>query len=145
MKRNARAEPQPAVSPSQIHYIIITSLLLIQGISVFLSFDYLDNHSSDRLHTWRVYCWGPREVQCQVWSCLDERFSGKREPSPCRAWESPTRTIYVRMHKFKWQVKHYMSTRSQAIGPFWTGSSWTGTALLFTNWLWAHCVMWTEG
>ncbi len=48
-----------------------------ESLSICLSFDYLDNPSSDGLHIWRVYCWGPKEVQCQVWSCLEERFSRK--------------------------------------------------------------------
>ncbi len=43
-------------------------------LSVCLSVVYPDNRSPDWLHTRRVYCWGPKEEQCWVWSCLDERF-----------------------------------------------------------------------
>lgn len=34
-------------------------------LSEGLSFDFLHNCSSDRLHSWQVHCWGPKEVQ--VW------------------------------------------------------------------------------
>ncbi len=47
-----------------------------------LSFNYLDKPSSDRLHTWRVYCLWPTEVRCRVWSCLDEQFSRKQYLRP---------------------------------------------------------------
>jgi len=39
---------------------------IIGGISVCMSFDLLVKRSSDRLHTWWVYCWGLKEVQCRV-------------------------------------------------------------------------------
>lgn len=38
---------------------------------------FLDNCSSDWLHIWQDYCWGNKEVQWQMWSCLGERFSRK--------------------------------------------------------------------
>ncbi len=59
----------------EVQYILY--LTKMEGVSVCLSFDYLNNCSSNRLHTWRVYCWGPKEVQCRVWSCLDKQFSRK--------------------------------------------------------------------
>ncbi len=52
-------------------------------LSVCLSFDYLVNRSSD----W-VYCWGPNELQCQVWSCLDEWFSRKLQAATPEATQS---------------------------------------------------------
>ncbi len=48
-----------------------------KSLSVCLFFNYLDNLSSDLLHTWWVFCWRPKEVQWRVWSCLGERFSRK--------------------------------------------------------------------
>ncbi len=43
-------------------------LTKMEGVSVCLSFDYLDNRSSDRLYTWWVYCWG----SALVWSTQEE-------------------------------------------------------------------------
>ncbi len=48
-------------------------------------------HSID---TWWVYCWGPTEVQCGVWSCLDERFSRK-----LRAAEQSARSKWTRFQR----------------------------------------------
>ncbi len=45
----------------------------MEGASVCVSFDYLDNPSSG----------GPTEVQFWVWSCLDERFSRKLHAAIC--------------------------------------------------------------
>lgn len=41
---------------------------------VCLFFAFLDNRSSDLLHTWRVFCWGPEEAQFRVWSILNKWF-----------------------------------------------------------------------
>lgn len=51
---------------------IIILLKWMESLLVCLSFDFLDNHSSDWLHTWWVFFWGPKKVQCRVWSRLDE-------------------------------------------------------------------------
>ena len=40
-------------------------------LSVCLWFSYLMNHSYDLPHTLQVCCWGPEEVQCQIWCNLD--------------------------------------------------------------------------
>lgn len=37
----------------------------MKGVSVRMSIDFLDNRSSFGLHTWRVYCWRPKEAQCR--------------------------------------------------------------------------------
>lgn len=52
-----------------------------QGISVYTyvwmsSIAYLENCSSDLLHTWQVYCWGPKEVKC----CITELWINQRPP-----------------------------------------------------------------
>lgn len=49
------------------------SLTIMEEVSVCLSFDFLGNRLSNRLNTWRVYCWEPEEVQRRVWSCLDQQ------------------------------------------------------------------------
>ena len=55
-------------------------LSIIWGICISsLSFDFLHNHSSDRLHTCPVYCWGPKEVcsECEVvWMSHNHRNCG---------------------------------------------------------------------
>ena len=38
---------------------------------------FLANHSPDRYHTWRVFCWGPNKRNGRVWRCLDERYTKK--------------------------------------------------------------------
>jgi len=64
---------------------------------VCLSFNFPDNHSSDQLHTWWVYCpfqtgtgngqlhiLGLRArgcAKCRVWSCLGERFLIQLQPA----------------------------------------------------------------
>ena len=30
-----------------------------------MSFAYLENRSSNLLHTWQVYCWGPKDAMVQ--------------------------------------------------------------------------------
>lgn len=54
-------------------------------MSVSLSIDFLNNCSSRWLHAWCVHCLGPKEVQCRVWSSIDEQFlrAIKRETLPC--------------------------------------------------------------
>ena len=42
------------------------NLIIKEGISVRLSFACLENCSSDRLHTWLVYCFGLSRVQCRI-------------------------------------------------------------------------------
>lgn len=35
---------------------------------------YLENYLSDLLHIWRVSCWGPKDVQCQIWCNMDKQY-----------------------------------------------------------------------
>ncbi len=62
-------------------------------LCVCLSFDYLNHCSSDRIHTWQVYCWGPKEVQCWMISCLDEGFSRKLQTATPGAKQSGTALV----------------------------------------------------
>lgn len=57
------------------------------SLSVHLSFDYLNNHSSDQLHT------SHEEAQCRVWSCLDVRFSRKQQAAIPGQAIGPFRTV----------------------------------------------------
>lgn len=70
-------------------------------LSMCLSFNFLDNCSSNQLHSQQVCCWRPTEVQCQMWSHLDERFSRniKREKSPCtHEFKRQSVTMYNKSH-----------------------------------------------
>lgn len=44
------------------------NLTKMEEVSVRLSFNFLDNRSSDRLHTWCVYSWGP---EASSWDLQD--------------------------------------------------------------------------
>lgn len=39
----------------------------------------LHNRSSDRLHSYRLFCRGPKEAGSRVWSCVSELFSIKQQ------------------------------------------------------------------
>ena len=97
-----------------------------------MSFAYLKNRSSDRLHTWRVYCWGPKEVQCQMWCNLTRwwRCNNELYLLACNLWTVTLRNVF-----FFWfstilncvQIRFFATTpiNFEQSSPFGTEHLWT--------------------
>lgn len=54
--------------------------------SVCLLFTYLENCPFDLLHSLQVWCWGPMEVQCQIWRNLEKRHIQLKHSSEQQLW-----------------------------------------------------------
>ncbi len=100
-------------------YIYIHSCYIeIYLMYIFLSVLRL-SRQSDWLHTWRVHCWGPKEVQCWVWSCLEERLVLKTHilNRNCSITTVSTTKYYESEIRQGWNVNKHIHSRGSSINP----------------------------
>ena len=102
---------------------------------------HIKNHSSYRIHTWRVHCSGHRRVQCWIWKHDNNKLWINRSSVAAAAWTHQHKlgVLWTESSSSSTTAGHFYSFRKKAAtsittgqwnSPFHTGRVRMGTALI---------------